>query len=80
VFIHIGENIFVSDKLCIGIFNVASLRLSGDNTWLILKVSETDRVLALNDDNSFKSSKVSPFTVIGRTELNSDILWSRLND
>jgi hypothetical protein len=82
MYIHIGDREVISDKRCIGIFNVATLALSDDNHWLTTSLQDDVKTLALLDDGKVVSSKVSPFTVIKRTSFDSDkdVIWRKNND
>jgi hypothetical protein len=81
LFIHIGNNIIVSDKKLMGIFNRDTLALSNINEWIINKVDNGDKTIAIDRANNIVSSYVSPFTVIKRTTLDEeDFVWRRSND
>ncbi len=77
MFIHIGNNTCVSDKVLIGIFNRDTLVLSDDNEYIISRVSGGDKTIAVSLNNTIVSSNVSPFTVIKRTSLDEDFVWSK---
>jgi len=79
MFIHIGDNIIVSDKKLVGIFNRESLEMSIDNDWIIQQVNTRGKTIALDRKNTIISSSVSPLTVIKRTTLDEDSDW-RKND
>jgi hypothetical protein len=79
MFIHIGDNIIVSDKKLVGIFNRETLELSKENTWILNHVDSGGKTIALDRYNTIMSSSVSPFTVIKRTTLDEDSVW-RKND
>jgi hypothetical protein len=79
MFIHIGDNIIVSDKKLVGIFNRETIEMSDDNEWLIKQVADKGKTIALDRFNTIMSSSVSPFTVIKRTALDEDSVW-RKND
>lgn len=80
VFIHIGNNIAISDKKLMGIFNRETLMLSNDNEWITKQVDSEDKTVAIDVQNSVRSSNVSPFTVIKRTALEEEFVWRRNND
>ncbi len=80
MFIHIGNNIIVSDKKTIGIFNRETLLLSKDNEWIITHVDSRHKTVAIDKNNNIISSKVSPFTVTKRTSWEDDFIWRRKND
>jgi hypothetical protein len=77
MFIHIGDNIVVSDKKLVGIFNRDTLALSQDNEWIMKQVGENGKTIAVDRRNTIMSSSVSPFTVIKRTALDEDFVWRR---
>ena len=79
MYIHIGDREVISDKKCLGIFNASSLRMSPVNEWITGSVGPTMKTIALLDDNTVMSSRVSPFTVIKRTSFDSekDLVWRR---
>lgn len=80
MFIHIGNNICISDKILMGIFNRDTLILSQDNEYIINKINSNDKTVAIDRNNNMVSSNVSPFTVIKRTTLDEDFIWRRRND
>jgi len=81
MFIHIGNNIIISDKNCIGIFNTETLKNSSDNNWLIKDISDEDKLVVLESGNRITGSGVSPFTVIKRESVQKEeLIWSREND
>lgn len=80
MFIHIGNNICVSDKILMGIFNRDTLILSNDNEYITSKVDSGDKTVAIDRKNTIVSSNVSPFTVIKRTALDEDFVWRKTND
>jgi len=80
MFIHIGNRITVSDRRVIGIFNAETLRMSGENRWILEKTSPEDRSVAVYADNNITCSTVSPFTVIKRTSLKKEYIWSKENE
>lgn len=82
MFIHIGNNLTISDKTCIGVFNIETLKMSDDNTWLLEKInSKDDKLIVLDIHNNITSTAVSPFTVIKRSSIqNDELIWSRKND
>jgi hypothetical protein len=77
MFIHIGDNIIVSDKKLVGIFNRDTIEMSNDNEWIIQRVNSRGKTIALDCKNTIISSSVSPFTVIKRTTLDEDSVWRR---
>jgi hypothetical protein len=81
MFIHIGNNIVISDRECIGIFNTETLKLGPDNDFFLKKIGDEDKLICVNVKNEIQSSWVSPFTVIKREAINEDeLIWSRKND
>ena len=80
MFIHIGNNIIISDKKLMGIFNRETLILSNDNEWITKQVDSADKTIAIDRWNNILSSYVSPFTVIKRTTLDDEFVWRRNND
>ena len=81
MFIHLGNNIIVSDRECIGIFNTETIKLGSDNEFFLKNIMEDDKVIAVNIRNEIQGSWVSPFTVIKREAINEDdLIWSRKND
>jgi hypothetical protein len=80
MFIHIGNNIIISDKKLMGIFNRETLILSNDNEWITKQVDSADKTIAIDRRNNILSSYVSPFTVIKRTTLDEEFVWRRNND
>jgi hypothetical protein len=80
VYIHIGENIIVSDKKLVGIFNRETLCMSEENEWITKQVDSRNKTIAIDHNNHIESSYVSPFTIIKRTALEEDFLWRRDND
>ena len=81
MFIHLGNNIIVSDRECIGIFNTETIKLGADNEFFLKNIMEDDKVIAVNIRNEIQGSWVSPFTVIKREAINEDeLIWSRKND
>lgn len=78
MFIHIGNNILVSDRKCVGIFNTETLRLSDDNKWLFENIKENDKMISLDINNNMLASEVSSFTIMKRVTIKEDELcWSR---
>ena len=77
MFIHIGEKKNISSAKLIGIFNRDSLSLSEENKWILEKISENDKTVAVEEKNIITSSIVSPFTIIKRDSLNNEFIWSR---
>ena len=81
MFIHIGNNLTISDHVCVGIFNVETLELSDDNKWLIQYVRPEDKVVVVDINGKVTASNVSPFTIIKRTPVDKqELIWSRKND
>lgn len=80
MFIHIGDRKMVSDRDCIGIFSVESLRMSEENRWILEKIDAEAKVVALDAQNGIVWSGVSPFTVIKRTSIANECMWRRKND
>lgn len=81
MFIHIGNNLTISDHLCIGIFNVETLCLCDDNKWITDKLKKDDKVVVIDKNNNITATNVSPFTIIKRSPIDKEeIIWSREND
>lgn len=80
MFIHIGNNICLSDKVLMGIFNRDTLILSDDNEHITSRVGGGDKTIAVSRNNTIVSSNVSPFTVIKRTSLDEDFVWRKNDD
>ncbi len=78
MYIHIGNKLIVSDKKIIGIFNVETLTKSEINTRLTNKLLKGEKTIIIDDKNRIIKSKVSPFTIISRTEL-EHLLWRKSN-
>lgn len=78
MYIHIGNNILVSDHKCVGIFNIETLKLSDDNKWMLNKISENDKMVSLEKDNNIVASEVSSFTIMKRITIKEDeLFWSK---
>lgn len=78
MFIHIGNNILVSDRKCVGIFNIETLKLSEENKWILKKTGDNDKMVSLDIDNNIVASEVSSFTIMKRITIKEDELsWSR---
>ncbi len=81
MFIHVGNNILISDHKCVGIFNTDTMKLSEENQWIINKISNEDKLIVIDVNNNITGTGVSPFTVIKRTYINKDeLVWSKNND
>jgi len=80
MYIHIGDSLIISDRKCIGIFNYESLKKSKINSVIVDNIKKDVKSIALDDDNNFITSSVSPFTVIKRIKLSKDFIWRRNND
>jgi len=81
MFIHIGNNVLISDRKCVGIFNTETLKESEVNNWIMDKIKEDEKLIVIDVKNSITGTGVSPFTVIKRKSINEDeIVWSRDND
>ena len=81
MFIHIGNNVLISDRKCIGIFNTDTLRESEINKWILDKTGGEEKVIVIDENNNITGTGVSPFTVIKRTSIDKDeLVWSRDND
>ena len=80
MFIHIGNNICLSDKVLMGIFNRDTLILSDDNEYITSRIGGGDKTIAVSRNNTIVSSNVSPFTVIKRTFLDEDFVWRKNDD
>jgi len=78
MFIHIGNNILVSDHKCVGIFNIETLKLSEDNKWMLDKINENDKMISLDINNNKVASEVSSFTIMKRITIKEDeLFWSK---
>lgn len=78
MFIHIGNNLTISDRICIGIFNVETLALSEDNKWIMANIDTEDRVVVIDEKNRITATNLSPFTIIKREPVDKeDLIWSR---
>ena len=80
MFIHLGDKIIVSEKDYIGIFNYETLIKSEVNLWITEKTNNTMKTIAIGENNNIITSKVSPYTVIKRTDVKKDCIWSRNNE
>gem|GEM_PF-297869 len=81
MFIHIGNNLTISDRICVGIFNVETLSLSEDNKWIVDNFKVEDRVVVVDIKNRIRATNVSPFTIIKREPVDrEELIWSRQND
>ena len=81
MFIHIGNNVLISDRKCVGIFNTETLKESEINSWMFDKIKEDEKLIVIDVKNNITGTGVSPFTVIKRKSINEDeIIWSRDND
>ncbi len=81
MFIHIGSNMIISDRVCVGIFNVETLGLSEENKWITGNLKPEDKVVVININNNITATNVSPFTIIKRNPIDhEDIIWSREDD
>lgn len=81
MFIHIGNNVTISDRLCVGIFNTETLGLSEENRWITDKLKPEDKVVVIDINNTITATNVSPFTIIKRDPIdNEELVWSREND
>lgn len=78
MFIHIGNNVLISDRKCIGIFNIETLKMSDDNKWMLNNVSKNDKMISFDSDNKITASEISSYTVIKRLTMKADeIFWSK---
>jgi hypothetical protein len=78
MYIHIGNNILISDHKCVGIFNIETLKLSDDNRWMLDKININDKMISLDIDNNKVASEVSSFTIMKRITIKEDeLFWSR---
>ena len=80
MFIHLGDRIIVSEKDYIGIFNYETMIKSEKNFWITENINNTIKTIAIGENNNIITSKVSPYTVIKRTDINKDFIWSRNNE
>ncbi len=79
MYIHVGEKKIISDKDTIGIFSYDTLADSEDNDWIVAMIREECKTVVVDIYGNVTTSKVSPYTVIGRTTLETDIIWSKDN-
>lgn len=80
MFIHIGNNVLISDRKCVGIFNTETLKQSEINSWMFDKIND-EKLVVVDVKNNITGTGVSPFTVIKRKSINEDeIVWSKNND
>lgn len=80
MFIHIGNNVLISDRKCVGIFNTETLKQSEINSWMFDKIND-EKLVVVDVKNIITGTGVSPFTVIKRKSINEDeIVWSKNND
>ncbi len=78
MFIHIGNNVIVNDRKCVGIFNIETLRMSEDNKWMLDKAGMKDKMISLDVNNDRVASEVSSFTVMKRITIKDDeLFWSK---
>lgn len=81
MFIHIGSNLTISDRVCVGIFNVETLGLSEENKWITGNLNPEDKVVVIDINNKITATNVSPFTIIKRNPIDKEeLIWSREND
>ena len=81
MFIHIGNNVLISDRKCVAIFNTETLKESEVNKWIMDKIKKDEKLIVIDVKNNITGTGVSPFTVIKRKSINEDeIVWSREND
>ncbi len=81
MFIHIGNNVLISDRKCVGIFNTETLKQSETNSWMFDKIKDEEKLVVVDVKNNITGTGVSPFTVIKRKSINEDeIVWSKNND
>lgn len=83
MFIHIGHNVLVSDKNCIGIFNIETIKLSMDNNHIIDQIDDYKnyKTISLNNDKTIYKSEVSSFSIIKRKNIKKEeFFWSKNND
>lgn len=81
MFIHIGNNVLISDRKCVGIFNTETLKQSEVNSWMFERIKDDEKLIVIDVKNNITGTAVSPFTVIKRKSINQDeIVWSKNND
>jgi len=81
MFIHLGNNIIISDRKLLGIFNSETILKSKENSRFFDIIKEDDKLIAIDIFNNVITSSVSPFTVIKRDSiLDEDLIWSNNND
>jgi regulator of extracellular matrix RemA (YlzA/DUF370 family) len=80
MYIHIGNRRIISGKKIIGIFNHETLVKSELNTRYLINADEDARSVIIAYNNEVISSNISPYTIIKRTDVIKDSVWSRRND
>ena len=79
MYIHVGEKKIISDKNTLGIFNYGTLIESRDNDWIVAIIEEECKTVVVDIYGNVTTSNVSPYTVIKRTNLETDIIWRKNN-
>jgi len=80
VFIHVGERKIISDRNIVGIFNAETLAMSEENNRYTSRLGDNIKTVVIDTSDSIISSGVSPFTVIKRTTISKDCVWSRTDE
>lgn len=80
MFIHAGNRITVSDKKIVGIFNTETILLSDKNERYFKHINKEHKTIVIDKKDNVIVTNVSPFTIINRTSLKGDLIWSREND
>ena len=58
MFIHIGNNVLISDRKCVGIFNTESLKKSEDNNWVFEKIKEDEKLIVIDVKNNITGTEI----------------------
>lgn len=80
MFIHVGERKIISDRNIIGIFNAETLSMSDENSRYFPHLGDNVKTVVIDTSDKIISSGVSPFTVIKRTNISKDCVWSRADE
>lgn len=80
MYIHIGNRKTLSGSKLAGLFNVETIRMSDENKRFFSSIEDGDKTIFIDRDNNLFLSKISPFTVIKRTDLECTFIWRRDND
>ncbi len=80
MYIHIGNNVIVSDRKIIGIFNAETVLKSERNKKYFDKIKPGDNALVIDRADNCLTTKLKSITLINRSELSGNIIWRRKND